>query len=434
MKKTSSFPLLAACCLMICFGCFCCSNKNNKDEPPVIKFADNISQTDNYSYVVSVEITSVNDLKEVRIEKNFPSHNVDDEVVEIITSFDNLKKISIERDFTIPPPAEKMHIVFIAVDTKGQEAKESFSFILPETFRQRFVSAISKAYVDFEISDKLPGTISINGNEYDKGKYYEIACRLLVNTKNGIADEISLSDFSSPTHPVTLDNFVEDEIPIELLVNQSQRQLSFAQGNNNVFANYVSYPQSFIGPQGEKYNGQLSFDRSAVILARAFANYREHNEFPAKLSSWHSDFCHSTLNCDIADNVVITTLNSLIKGKSTNRQKAEAIFYYVRNHVAYDFYYDTKYGASSTLTGKIGNCCDISHALVAMARAAGIPARYVHADATYPSGNTFGHVWMEMYIDSDWYLCDATGKQNTFGNHENWTTYELRSKLVELYF
>ncbi len=302
-----------------------------------------------------------------------------------------------------------------------------------KTYTEQLVDALAVAYAEFEVTDKLPETIVVGNDTCDKRTYYEAVCRLLINISKGVTDEIALTGFATASYPATLDTFVEDEIPIELLVDYSQRQLSYT-ASKDTFANYVLYPHNFIGPDGETYNGQLSFDRSAVILARVFAYYLNQGKLPARLSSWHSDFLHSTLNCDIFDDVVTSTLDSITAGKTTVRQKAEAMFYHVRDHVKYDYYYDTKHGASATLTGKTGNCCDTSHSLVAMARAAGIPARYVHANATYPSGKTYGHVWMEMYVDDNWHLCDATGKKNTFGNHENWTTCELRAKYVELYF
>lgn len=40
----------------------------------------------------------------------------------------------------------------------------------------------------------------------------------------------------------------------------------------------------------------------------------------------------------------------------------------------------------------------------------------------------------ELYVDGGWHLCDATGKENTFGNHENWVSFVLNSKQAELPF
>ncbi|MGZ7108545.1 MAG: transglutaminase-like domain-containing protein, partial [Methanobacterium sp.] len=58
--------------------------------------------------------------------------------------------------------------------------------------------------------------------------------------------------------------------------------------------------------------------------------------------------------------------------------------------MGYSFYYDTRYGALGTLNNRAGNCCDQTHLVVALSRAAGLPARYVHGDCTFASGNRYG--------------------------------------------
>ena len=309
----------------------------------------------------------------------------------------------------------------------------------PTTRNGRILCGLADAYAEFESTDRLPETLTVDGDALDKGEYWEAAARLmLLMTEAGRdweAETVTLEGYRAAPYPITLDTFAEDEIPIELMAYQSEKQLDFAARNGGVFANYctISAP-AFTGPGGEAYSGQLSFDRAAVVFARAFAYYKQHRRLPERLSSWQSDFLRATLHCETADNTVTTALRTAIAGKTTPREQAEAIFRYVRDRVTYEYYDDTRHGAAATLSGGVGNCCDHSHAVIALARAAGIPARYVHAQATYPSGTVFGHVWAELYTDGVWHLCDATGKENTFGNHENWTSFVLNSKQAELPF
>ena len=100
--------------------------------------------------------------------------------------------------------------------------------------------------------------------------------------------------------------------------------------------------------------------------------------------------------------------------------RAKAIFEYARDEWEWLNYNNTSKGAVGTIQDKGGNCCDLTHAIVAMSRAAGIPARYRHAQCQYASG-VIGHVIAEIYVDGVWYPADASNNENTFGNHEAWS-------------
>ena len=118
----------------------------------------------------------------------------------------------------------------------------------------------------------------------------------------------------------------------------------------------------------------------------------------------------------------------MVSGKSSNWDKANAIFKYVRDNIAYEYYADTKYKATGTLSSKRGNCCDHANLVVALCRAAKIPVRYAHAQGcTFSSGLYTGHVWAQINIDGVWYSADATSKRNELGNIHNWNTNSFNS-------
>jgi len=71
-----------------------------------------------------------------------------------------------------------------------------------------------------------------------------------------------------------------------------------------------------------------------------------------------------------------------------------------------------------------------THLLVALSRAAGIPARYMHGNCVFRSGNTYGHVWGQLYINGKWYDADATSFSNTLGSIKNWDTSSVFIKGV----
>lgn len=147
-------------------------------------------------------------------------------------------------------------------------------------------------------------------------------------------------------------------------------------------------------------------------------------------------YLKSTKNCDISDSRIKSLASTLTKGLTTAKQKATAIFNYVRDSISYSFYYNTNYGAAGTYSAKKGNCVDQAHLLVALYRASGLAARYVHGTCKFSSGNTYGHVWTQVLIDGVWVCGDPTSNRNSLGSVANWNTnsYTLHGKYASLSF
>lgn len=117
----------------------------------------------------------------------------------------------------------------------------------------------------------------------------------------------------------------------------------------------------------------------------------------------------------------------LTKNCKTNLEKAYKIFKWVHNNIEYSYYYNSLNGASKTLKKKKGNCCDNANLIVALTRASGIPARYVHSTAKfYVSGNTYGHVWAQVYADGYWICLDTSCEANEFGCVNAWNVKTFR--------
>jgi len=134
-----------------------------------------------------------------------------------------------------------------------------------------------------------------------------------------------------------------------------------------------------------------------------------------------ANYLKPTWNCQSNDSRIISLANRLTTGKSSSYDRAVTIFNWVRDNIPYSFYYNTKHGAVGTLNNGTGNCCDHSHLVVALARAAGIPARYEQGICKFSDG-TFGHVWAQLYVNGRWYLADSISARNTFGVINNWDT------------
>lgn len=135
-------------------------------------------------------------------------------------------------------------------------------------------------------------------------------------------------------------------------------------------------------------------------------------------------FLQPTKNCQVKDPEFVALAGKITAGKTSNYDKAVAIYNWVRDNLAYVFYYNTKYGAVGAYKNRKGNCTDQSHLLNALNRAAGIPSRYWHVKAQFSSG-IFGHTVVECYVNGVWKLEDSTNNKNQFGQR----VWELKEDL-----
>ena len=138
----------------------------------------------------------------------------------------------------------------------------------------------------------------------------------------------------------------------------------------------------------------------------------------------------ATKNCQVNDPEIVALANKITAGITSQYQQAVAIFNWVRDNLAYVFYYNTKYGAKGAYTNRKGNCTDQAHLLNALNRAKSIPSRYWHVKAAFSSG-VYGHTVTEVYVNGAWYLEDPTNNKNKF-NERVWDLREDLGRCVEL--
>ncbi len=117
--------------------------------------------------------------------------------------------------------------------------------------------------------------------------------------------------------------------------------------------------------------------------------------------------------------------SSLTCGTSSQYAKGAHVFNWVKSHVRYQFYYNTKHGANGTLKSRAGNCADQAHLVAALARSSGLQARYVHANAQFRSGRVYGHYWAQIKANGRWITADTTSKRNSFGAPRNWNSARI---------
>jgi transglutaminase-like putative cysteine protease len=122
---------------------------------------------------------------------------------------------------------------------------------------------------------------------------------------------------------------------------------------------------------------------------------------------------------------------SLTWNTTSQYVKAVNIFNWVRDNIGYSFYYGTKYGAAGTLSHMTGNCCDTANLMVALARDAGISARYKYGYCQFNSGTWYYHVWADLYVNGKWYAADGISYRNSLGVINNWNTSTF--KFIDVY-
>ena len=303
-------------------------------------------------------------------------------------------------------------------------------------------SKVVKSFIESE--GKLPDSVLINGESYTLAQFLYLAAIATININNGDFSDLDSKDAANP------DNY-----------NKC--------GNLGNLVDYISVAQSIIdyvnangkAPESMPSNvGTITFDGLVYAFARVVAFYGNNQQLPAyvtikSIDSESSQFVinrvnvkateselanidtylQPTANCQVNDPTIVALAQRLTAGLSTPTQKASAILDYVIDNVVYVGYFDTTRGAKKTLTDKRGNCCDQAHLVIALFRAADLPARYVHGSCTFSSG-PIGHVWAQVLIGDTWVVADPVSSRNSLGVIKNWNinTFTFKSYYTSLPF
>ena len=299
-----------------------------------------------------------------------------------------------------------------------------------------------KTYI--EAYSKLPDHVLINGNNYTIAQFLYLAAVASIKINAGDLSDLSYKDVFNPS-------------------NYSKT------GNLGNLADYISVAQSIVnyvntnGKAPESVSssvGTITFDGLVYAFSRVVAFYGSNDIMPAyvtikSIESASSQFTinsvnvlakenelaninaylQPTKNCQSDDPAIIALAQKLTAGLITPTQKAEAIHNYVRDHYSYLSHYDTWYSAKDMLSRTSGNCCDQTQIIVALFRAADLPARYVHGKCTFSSGQ-IGHVWAQVLIGDTWVVADPISTRNSLGVINNWNinTFTLNGYYISLPF
>ena len=309
----------------------------------------------------------------------------------------------------------------------------------PEGFNGHFVEQMAKACAEYDRTGSLPRTMDVEGEQMDRSKYFSYCCALIpeINAHPSRWESIQV-EFTPYYCPLTGDRFSYDGDSIgvkDLVLEIIPAIVKYADENYN-FPEYCPIEKGHqeVGIR-KAYDIDLSMNSIMLAFARMCEYYMVNCCLPSKVCIWDSDYRFSTNNCQIMDEDVRAVTQKAISGKETDMEKAKAIYDYVHDNIEYDYYYKSTKGAGEAIRQKTGNCCDISHAMVAMCRLAGIPARYMHAKIILNSKVEQDYVLPEVHVGGKWVLCDPTGRDNEFGDKYNYSDInEFLGRYDELPF
>ncbi len=320
-------------------------------------------------------------------------------------------------------------------DSEGQE--EVSKEFTATRFNGYMVEELAKAYESFVEKDLLPASVNVEGILYGKGQYIAAACLLLKqiqeDPENWEKEEVDVPVRMTWGGNLQNNTFEQDSISLEALSWAAEKAYAYGVKNGSM-PNYVSFGKITVPSRGAdstftynydtpfkdgvKYIGNFISTDYGAALCRVFYYYKHNSQLPEKVCTWGSDYLRKVNNCAIDDPVVIAAKDAALSGlpeNATQFQKLKAIFEYARDEWEWENYMNTSKGSVGTIKAKGGNCCDLTHATLAMCRAAGIPARYMHGQCYFSSG-VIGHVIPELWDGHRWWICDPSNNSATVGN------------------
>ena len=285
-----------------------------------------------------------------------------------------------------------------------------------------------KAYV--ETNHKLPDYVTIGTTQVQMSDFLKLLTANLLQLSSGKTSSITLKSINSAPKPS--ESIKSGTITKAGYLDLAKRVNAFI-NTNSILPNYATSSL-----------GKLNYKSLIYTFSKVLAFYNTNSRLPTYVTvkPWSKvgtsdtstsnsstpvpaslqQYLKSTTNCPVTNSQIQALAKSITSGKSSTYTKATAIFNWVRDNIGYSFYYNTKYGAVGVLSSKTANCVDTSHLLIALERAAGIPARYEHVYAKFSSGTWYGHVIAQVWVNGKWYYADASSSRNTFGVINNWNT------------
>jgi transglutaminase-like putative cysteine protease len=133
-------------------------------------------------------------------------------------------------------------------------------------------------------------------------------------------------------------------------------------------------------------------------------------------------FTQAELHVESNNRQIIELSQELSEGRDTVCEQVRAFYDYVGNHLVYS-YNGADWGAQASLGEMGADCTEYASLMMALSRAAGIPARYleglwVHGETTQNDART-EHAWLEVYLPGlGWTPMDPTLGRSSVSREE----------------
>lgn len=299
-------------------------------------------------------------------------------------------------------------------------------------------NAASRVKSFIEANHKLPTYVVVSKKQVSMPQFLQLLSISMLKVRSGITTPTTLSSVASPnkgTETVKSGNL------------SRLQYLAVARSVKSYINTYHRVPSYIRSSKGRFVYGTVIYTFSKVMnfystkkrlpnfvtIVPGITNYKptpESNIVYPSIPLELKTYLEATTNCQANSPVIKNLAASIVKGKTSVKDRAAAIFNWVRDNISYSFYYDTQKGALGTLSAKTGNCVDTAHLVVALERAAGNPAKYEHVNAQFSSGSWYGHVFALVYVFGTWYIADGTSYRNQFGVVNNWNTATANVKGI----
>lgn len=292
---------------------------------------------------------------------------------------------------------------------------------------QNVLNAAKTVTTYIQDNRKAPESITVGETSLNVSSFCRMLAATIYQLGTGATDEISMAGVGDAPNPVT--GISTGQLMKTDYLSAANALVKFIDENQKM-PNYLTTALGKMSPFNvlDMFSRALNFYVDEKILPN-YINVQsvagnintDPNQYPDDVKA----YLQPTNNCQSNDPEIVALAAELGSG--------EAIFNYERDGMTYDYYYNTKLGAVKALKSMVANCCDQTHLLIALLRAANIPARYRHVTAKFSDG-VFGHVLAQAYVSGEWLDCDTISRKNSFGVINNWELVEEINIYKELPF
>lgn len=255
-------------------------------------------------------------------------------------------------------------------------------------------------------NNALPGYVVMDDEQYNLPQFLYLMSKAIANINDGNLGNISVVSVGNPGTPNG--DIINKNINKTEYLDVAYRVAQFIIDNGQA----PNYASSSVG--------KISYSELLDSFSRILTYYSQNSKTLPNMV-----LINNTMDSGASANVA-DKAKSLVVGLTSEWDKANALFKFVRDNIKYGaygtgkLYYNTVYGAEGTLIKGYGNCCDQSQLLVAMARSVGLTARFATGYCHFSSGLNVGHVWVQFNIGGKWVAADPTSTRNSLGVINNW--------------